>query len=112
MSLQDPWVFWPVILALGVSTYLIRSSFIGLLGDRQLPVWALRLLRYVPVAVLPALVAPMVVWPSATGGQTDLPHLAAGAAALLVGALGRSLIPAVAAGMGTLYALEAWPLPL
>ncbi|MEM1314637.1 MAG: AzlD domain-containing protein [Pseudomonadota bacterium] len=110
MSLQDPWVFWPVMLSLGVCTWFIRFSFIGLLGDRQLPLWALRLLRYVPVAVLPALVAPMVVWPASTGGQTDLPHLAAGAAALLVGALWRSLIPAVGAGMGTLYLLEAFPL--
>ncbi|MEM6440966.1 MAG: AzlD domain-containing protein [Pseudomonadota bacterium] len=106
MSLQDPWVFWPVILALGLSTFLIRFSFIGVLGDRELPIWALRLLRYVPVAVLPALVAPMVVWPGSTGGQTDVAHLAAGAAALLVGALRRRLLEAVAAGMGTLYALE------
>ena len=57
-----------MILLLGLGTYLIRFSFIGLVGDRQLPPSAMRMLRYVPVAVMPGLVAPLVVWPQATGG--------------------------------------------
>ena len=57
---------WLVILGLGAGTFAIRLSFLGLIGDRQLPGWAMRLLRYVPVSVLPALVAPLVVWPAAT----------------------------------------------
>ena len=44
---------WTVILVLGIGTFLIRFSFIGLVGDRALPAWAMRLLRYVPVAVMP-----------------------------------------------------------
>ena len=59
---------WAVIWGLGIGTFLIRFSFLGMIGDRALPDWAMKLLRYVPVAVLPGLVAPLVVWPAATGG--------------------------------------------
>jgi branched-subunit amino acid transport protein len=95
---------WLVILVLGIGTYLIRLSFLGLIGDRELPPWSLRLLRFVPVAVLPALVAPLVVWPAATGGAADPPRMLAAAAALGVGAWSRNVLAAIAAGMATLYA--------
>jgi branched-subunit amino acid transport protein len=98
---------WALIAALGVGTYLIRWSFLALAGGREFPEWAMRLLRYVPVTVLPALVAPMVVWPKATGGETDPARLTAALAALAVGALTRHLLAAIAAGMGTLYAVQA-----
>jgi branched-subunit amino acid transport protein len=94
---------WTVILVLGVGTFLIRFSFIGMVGDRALPPWAMRMLRYVPVAVMPGLVAPLVVWPAATQGQPDPARLLAAAATLLVGALTRSLLGAIAGGMATLY---------
>ncbi|PZQ52232.1 MAG: AzlD domain-containing protein [Rhodovulum sulfidophilum] len=95
---------WTVILLLGIGTYLIRLSFLGMIGDRALPLWVTRCLRYVPVAVMPGLVAPLVVWPQATGGATDLPRLAAAAAALLVGAWKRDALWAIGAGMAVLYA--------
>jgi branched-subunit amino acid transport protein len=98
---------WAVIAALGAGTYLIRFSFLGLIGDRALPAWAERLLRFVPAAVLPALVAPLVAWPQATGGETDPARLVAAAAALAVGAWRRSLLAAILAGMATLY-LALW----
>lgn len=94
---------WLVILCLGIGTYLIRVSFLGLIGDRPLPGWASRLLRYVPVAVMPGLVAPLVVWPAATGGHADAPRIAAAIAALAIGAITRNTLGAVAAGMATLY---------
>ncbi len=98
---------WAAIFSLGVGTYLIRFSFLGLVGGKRLPEWALRLLNYVPVTVLPALVAPMVVWPPATGGETDPARVAAAMAALGVGAVTRNLLGAIVAGMGTLYGLQA-----
>ncbi|ARE40233.1 hypothetical protein RGUI_2092 [Rhodovulum sp. P5] len=96
---------WGIILALGVGTFLIRYSFLGLIGERKLPDWVLRHLRYTPVAVLPALVAPLVVWPEATGGSFDLPRVAAAAATLGAGYLSRNVLVAIAAGAGTLYGL-------
>ncbi len=94
---------WLVILALGLGTFLIRYSFIGLVGDSPLPRWVMRMLRFVPVAVMPGLVAPLVVWPQATGGTTDPARLIAALAALVVGAATRSVLSSIAAGMGVLY---------
>jgi branched-subunit amino acid transport protein len=98
---------WTVIVLLGIGTYLIRLSFLGLVGDRALPDWAMRMLRYVPVAVMPGLVAPLVVWPAATGGKPDLARILAAAAALAIGAGTRSVLGAIAGGMAALY-LALW----
>ena len=98
---------WLVILALGAGTFAIRFSFLGLVGDRALPPWALRLLRYVPVAVLPALVAPLTVFPAATGGAPDPARLLAAGVALGVGAWSRNMLAAIGAGMAALY-LGLW----
>lgn len=96
---------WALIVLLGAGTYLIRFSFLGLIGDRTLPVWALRLLRYVPVAVLPGLVAPLVLWPAATQGEADPARLAAAAATFLAGMITKSVLAAIVIGMLTLYGM-------
>ena len=95
---------WVVMVAVGIGTYFIRYSFLGLVGDRPLPEWLLRALRYVPVAVMPALVAPLVVWPAATEGNPDPARMLA---ALAVGAAMRSVMGAVFGGMAVLY-LALW----
>ncbi|SEN16008.1 Branched-chain amino acid transport protein [Pseudorhodobacter antarcticus] len=97
--------FWFVTAVLGVGTYLIRFSFLGLLGGRQLPDWLLVHLRYVGVAVLPALVTPMILWPAANGGQLDPLRMIAAAAAMWAGwRLG--VVWAIVVGMGTLWGLQ------
>ena len=97
---------WVVIVALGIGTFLIRFSFIGIIGDKELPEWMLRHLRYVPVAVLPGLVAPLVVWPAATDGNPDPARLMAAAMALFIGAVFKSTLGAVVGGMGMLYMVQ------
>ena len=72
---------WIVIIGLGLGSFFLRFVFTGLVGDREMPAWLLRHLRYTAVAILPALVAPQVIWPAATDGQLDLPRMAAAAAA-------------------------------
>lgn len=101
----DPYLFWIVVPALGLGTYAIRFSFLGLLGNRPLPVWMHRALRYTAVAILPGLVAPAVLWPPATGGATDVARLAAACVTLLVGIATKSVIGAILAGGATLYTL-------
>ena len=96
---------WLVIVILGIGTFLIRWSFLGALGNRDMPAWVLRMLRYTPVAVLPALVAPLVVFPAATGGQPDPARMAAAAVTVAVGLWTRNMIVAIAAGAITLYGL-------
>lgn len=103
---MDNQTVWLVIFGLGAGTFLIRYSFIGIIGDRELPEWMLRHLRYVPVAVLPGLVAPLVVWPAATDGNPDPARLIAAASALFIGAVFRSTIGAVLGGMGMLYLVQ------
>lgn len=94
---------WIVTLGLGAATFFIRFSFLGMIGDRALPGWADRMLRYVPVAVLPGLVAPLVVWPQAIGGEPDPARLVAAAVALAIGAVTRSVLGAIFGGMAVLY---------
>ncbi|MDV7271591.1 AzlD domain-containing protein [Thioclava sp. A2] len=97
--------FWILTVALGIGTYLIRFSFLGLLGGRTLPDWAILHLKYVGVAVFPALFTPLVLWPEATGGSPDLPRILAAVAAFVAG-LRLGVIWAIIAGMGTLYAAQ------
>jgi branched-subunit amino acid transport protein len=94
---------WIVILSVGLGSYLMRFVFLGILGDRHLPAWLLRHLRYTGVAVLPALVAPLVLWPEATGGDPDPARLLAACATLAVGYFTRNVLLAILAGSGSLY---------
>ncbi|MFC7702924.1 AzlD domain-containing protein [Plastorhodobacter daqingensis] len=96
---------WFIIVGLGVGTFLLRFSFLGMIGNRDLPPWVLRHLRYTAVAVLPALVAPLVLWPAATGGALDLPRLMAAVATLGLGYFTGNVIVAITGGAGTLYLL-------
>ncbi|MCP5086945.1 MAG: AzlD domain-containing protein [Rhodobacteraceae bacterium] len=102
MSYGQPTI-WIIIAGLAVGTFLIRYSFIGLIGDRQLPQWVLSHLNYTAVAVLPGLIAPLILWPEATGGTPDASRLAAAAVAFAVGTWRKSVVGAVAGGMITLY---------
>lgn len=96
--MNDPVRIWLIIALLGVGTYLIRFSFLGLIGDRPIPPFITRLLRFTPVAILPAMVAPLVLWPSATGGQTDPVRLFAALVTVVVGLTTRKVILSLVVG--------------
>ena len=102
MSHYSTLEIWLVIVLVGAGTFFMRYSFLGAIGNRPMPEWLLRLLRYTPVAVLPALATPMVLWPAATGGQPDPARLAAAAATVVVGVISRSALAAILAGAATL----------
>lgn len=104
MTLPDATI-WMIIAALAIGTYLIRWSFLGALGQRDLPQWVLRMLRYTPVAVLPGLAAPLVVWPAATQGEPDPARMAAAAVTVALGIVTRSVVLAILGGAGTLFAM-------
>ncbi len=61
--MTEPIKIWIIIFFLGIGTYLIRFSFLGLVGDRQLPKWFIQHLNFVGVAVMPGLIIPFLVWP-------------------------------------------------
>ncbi len=107
MTGWSPAAIWTVVIGLGIGTFAIRYSFLGLLGNRDLPEWVLRHLRYTAVGILPALITPMVLWPDATEGQTDPARLAAAFVALLAGYLTKNAIVTIVSGLGTLFLLQA-----
>lgn len=95
---------WTIIIVMGVGTFLIRFSFLGLIGERPMPAFVLRLLRYTPVAVLPGMVAPLVLWPAATDGQFDPVRVLAAFATVFIGVWTRNVLWSILGGAVTFYA--------
>ena len=52
---------WLVIVVVGTLNYVSRLSFIAVFARRGMPPWLARMLKYVPAAMLTALILPMVV---------------------------------------------------
>lgn len=98
-----------IVLAIGIGTYLIRLSFIGIVGDRTMPDWAMVPIRFVAPAVLAALVAPAVLLHD--GGLTVAPAMNPRAIAALIALLlawkTKNVAVVIAAGMATVLALQA-----
>ena len=96
---------WLIIGVLALGTFISRFSFLGLIGDRELPEWILRHLRYTAVAVLPALIAPVVLFPPATNGEVDPARLSAAIVTLAVGVWTRNVLWAIILGAATIYGM-------
>jgi branched-subunit amino acid transport protein len=92
-------------LHLAAGCWLLRFSFLGIIGNKELPRWAKRNLRYTVVTVMPGIIAPLVLMPHATGGVFDLPRFVAAAVTLAVGVWNRNLFIAIGAGTVTLYSI-------
>lgn len=99
---------WFVLILGGLLTFLIRLSFIYLLGRIETPGVVLRALRFVPPAVLSAIVAPEVLM---SGGKlnlsTDNPRMLAALAATLVAWYSKNALLAIIVGMLALWILQA-----
>lgn len=100
--------FWVVTLVIGLGTFALRLSFIHLWGRIQLPQIVHRALRYIPAAVLAALVVPALIRPE---GMVDFSlhnlRLFAGVLAAAVALLTRNVLFTIAAGMAALWLLQA-----
>ncbi|MEM0991058.1 MAG: AzlD domain-containing protein [Pseudomonadota bacterium] len=89
---------WGIIGGLAVLTFMVRFSFLGLLAGRVLPGWLVTALSFVPVTVLPALVAPAMIL-GEDGGWAPVPVMVGAVATMAVGILSRSLFGAFFTGM-------------
>lgn len=99
----DP-VVWGTILAIGLVTYAIRLSFIALFSYiEEIPGAVERALRYVPAAVLAALVLPslVTVQPETGGLATD--RLIAGGLAGVVAWRTENVFATIGVGMGAFW---------
>ncbi len=97
---------WVVILAVGAINYASRLSFIAFFARRSIPPLLARALRYVPAAMLMALIVPMVVAPGA-GIETINPRIPAAIIAAAVAWRTRSTLKTMFAGMGALWLLQS-----
>jgi len=98
---------WLTMFGMGAITYAIRLSFILLWGKITMPPTLQRSLRFVPPAVLSAIIFPEIL---RHGGTWDLslanPRLLAGILAALVAWRTRSAVLTIVVGMVALWGLQ------
>lgn len=99
---------WLLFLAIGLGTFSLRFSFIYLFGKISMPEWLRRALKYVPAAVLAALVFPALTHPA---GALDISlnnlRLLAGLGGAIVAWKTRNVLWTLATGMALLWILQA-----
>jgi branched-subunit amino acid transport protein len=98
---------WWLMLICGVVTFCIRYSFIAAEGHYQPPAWFRRLLPFVPIAALTALVAPelLLVQGDIILGSGN-PRLWAGLVAIVVAAIWRNTLLTIGCGFVALLVLQ------
>jgi len=97
---------WIVIVAVGAVNYFSRLSFIEYFAQRPMPAWLARALKYVPAAMLTALVVPMIV--ETKGGAPDFAS-AKVLAAIIAGVVAfvtRNTLLTIAVGMVALWVVQ------
>ena len=98
---------WLTIFAAGLITYATRLSFILLFERIQIPAWLRRALRFVPAAVLSAIILPELVFQDGTLAVTPTnPRLLAGIVAILVAWRTKNILLTLISGMVTLWILQ------
>jgi branched-subunit amino acid transport protein len=99
---------WLVMVLAGLATFGTRLSFIYLLERMRVPDWFQRALRFVPAAVLSAIILPELV---TRNSGLDLswhnPQLLSGILAILVAWRTKNVILTIVAGMAALLVLQA-----
>jgi branched-subunit amino acid transport protein len=98
---------WLILVIAGGLTYLIRLSFIALLGKWTPPAWVSRSLRFVPPAVLTAIVLPELLIRDNQFLPAN-PRLLAGVAAAVIAWRTKNVILTIAVGMAVLLLLQAF----
>jgi branched-subunit amino acid transport protein len=100
---------WWIILLAGVITYTIRLSFILGMERLKFPDWFSRSLRYVPPAVLSAIIVPeLASWNGAIHISWNNPQILAGIVAILVAWRTRNVLFTLAAGLACFLLLRLW----
>jgi branched-subunit amino acid transport protein len=97
---------WAVILVVGALNYLSRLSFIAFFARRAMPPMLARALRYVPAAMLTALIVPMVIDVTPQGLQPHAPKVAAAVAATVVAWFRLGTLWTLGVGMASLWILQ------
>ena len=100
---------WLIMLAGGLLTYTTRLSFILLVGERTVSPRLRQALRFVPPAVLTAIIFPELLMP---GGNLDISignaRLLAGALAIFIAWRTRNAVLTIVVGMLALWAFQVF----
>jgi branched-subunit amino acid transport protein len=105
----DALLIWAMMIGIGVVTFLIRFVPIALLSRLRLSEWLKRALRFVPPAVMMAIIVPSLFFASsALTINPDLPRLMAAAFATLIAWKTRSTLLTVVLGMCALWGLQVF----
>ena len=97
---------WLILVIAGILTYLIRLSFIALLGKWSPPEWVRHALRFVPPAVLAAIIFPELLIRDNAFTPVN-PRLLAGIVAAVIAWRTKNVVLTIAVGMATLLLLQA-----
>ncbi|HVO90602.1 MAG TPA: AzlD domain-containing protein [Casimicrobiaceae bacterium] len=98
---------WLVIASVGTLNYLSRLSFIAFFSRRSVPPMLARALRYVPAAMLTALIMPMIVIaPPASLSALATPRVIAAIVAAAIAYRTRSTVLTLVVGMSMLWILQ------
>jgi branched-subunit amino acid transport protein len=99
---------WLAIAGAGAVTFALRLSFIAFLGKMETPLFLEKALRFVPAAVLTAVVIPLLLYEN---GALEISlgneRLLAGLVAALIAWRTRSVLLTLGGGMAALWALQA-----
>ena len=88
-------------------TFGVRYPILALSGRIQMPAWLVEALRFVPVAVLSAIIIPMVMAPKQTLWlAVDNEYLVASVVAIIIAAKSRYLLLTIVAGMALFFVLR------
>ena len=99
---------WLTILGAGAVTFALRLSFIALLGRKEIPPFFGRALRFVPAAVLTAVVIPLLFYADgALDASLGNERLLAGVVAALIAWRTRNVLLTLGGGMAALWTLQA-----
>jgi branched-subunit amino acid transport protein len=100
---------WIVMICIGILTFLTRLSFIALLEKLKLPITFQRALRFVPIAVLSAIIAPELGYYNGVLLLSPAnPRLLAGIIATVVAYITKNVVWTIIAGMAAFWILQIW----
>ena len=99
---------WLVIVVVGALNYFSRLSFIAFFARRSVPPLLARALRYVPAAMMTALIVPMILpGPPTVMPALPTPKMLAALVAFGVAWFTHSTLKTLVAGMIALWLLQA-----
>ncbi|MDQ7092628.1 AzlD domain-containing protein [Desulfosporosinus sp. PR] len=96
-----------IIIGMSLVTYFTRFGALALFRFTGMPTWLGRWLKYVPIAILTALIVPSLLLPK---GSLDISlnnhYLIAGIAAAFAAYKSRNIIATLGLGMSVLFILK------